>query len=227
MQKAMSANVIHYHATFSGKNRKTGKMLVTTTSENTCPAVCKHKQQGTCYAKFSWLGLHWNKVSSGARSHGITKVLDMVRQLPNGSLWRWNQAGDLPGIGNRISKQELDGIVTANRDKRGFTYTHKPLTKYNYTLIKSALDNGFAINYSADSIDEAIRITKEYNIPCVVTVSHDTPKQSFVKDGITFVPCPEQTGGLSSCTECGICAKTNRKSVIMFFMHGSRKLQWS
>ena len=57
--------------------------------------------------------------------------LSAIYSLPVGQLWRHNQAGDLPGIGNKIDVKQLGQLVKASEGKRGFTYTHKPLTKVN------------------------------------------------------------------------------------------------
>ncbi len=125
-------------------NRKTGPIPVTITSKETCPDTCPLKKNG-CYAE-SWpLGLHWQRVTDGtAKQTDPKKTLEAIRALPEGQLWRHNQAGDLPGKGNRIGARDLRALVEANRKKRGFTYTHKPPTKRNLELIREANDNPVA-----------------------------------------------------------------------------------
>jgi len=73
-------------------------------------------------------------------------------------LWRHNEAGDLPGEGDDIDVPKLRALVQANRGKRGFTYTHKPVldNPQNAVAIKCANQNGFTVNLSADSIEEGL-----------------------------------------------------------------------
>jgi hypothetical protein len=51
-----------------------------------------------------------------------------VATLPEKTLWRHNQASDLPGQGDAIDRPKLDALVKANTRRRGFTYSHKPIT---------------------------------------------------------------------------------------------------
>jgi hypothetical protein len=47
--------------------------------------------------------------------------------LPTGSLARLNQAGDLAGSNNSIYRAALEETTLAARDRKVFTYTHKPV----------------------------------------------------------------------------------------------------
>ena len=94
-----------------------------------------------------------------------------IKQLPDGAVWRHNQAGDLPGKNNRLNIQSLRSLVRANKNKRGFTYTHKPLfRKTEKQAIKEANENGFTINLSADSLEQADRLKNLAIGPVVVVV---------------------------------------------------------
>ena len=218
----MQTSPMYFHVSKSSSNSKVGRMLVTTTSDNTCPPTCAHKLRGTCYASFSFLGLHWRKVSAGARSQGFEHVLDMVRQLPKGALFRWNQAGDLPGIGQDIDASMLERLVDANNGKRGFTYTHKYNTLKHKKLIEDANEKGFTINISAEDIEQAVKINKVSSAPVVVTVPHDYRKDTHTVDGEVIVTCPAEYKDVQ-CTDCKMCAIPDRKTIIAFHAHGSRK----
>jgi len=216
---------VKYHAAMS-ENSKTGRMLVTTSSKETCPNECKHKQLGTCYANFSFIGLHWRKVSDGSRNIGFGNVLEMVRRLPEGAIWRWGQAGDLPGVGSVINEKLLHKIVLANSNKQGYAYTHKPLTVKNIAHLLYANKHGFTVNVSADSIEDAV-LAYNTGLPTVVTVPHDTPDTAQEYKGIWFVMCPNQRANNElQCVTCKLCAIPTRKSIVMFKMHGSRRMQW-
>ena len=91
-----------FHITPKSKNAKVGKMAVTTSTATTCPSACPFRDNG-CYAESGPLKLHWLKVTEGKRGDDWPTFLGKIRDLPAGSKWRHNQAGDLPG-----DTQDLD-----------------------------------------------------------------------------------------------------------------------
>ena len=211
-------NNIHFSIS---NNKKTGKMLVTTTSSDSCPTTCKHLQLGTCYAKTGPLALHWKKVDSGERGKLFIDLLEAVRTRMPQELWRHNQAGDLPGHGNELNHGAIKALAEASKGKRGFTYTHKYSSKENLDIILDIhQDNGFTINLSADSIPEAMAL-KAKGFPVVVTI---VPKDVIDPKYITV--CPAQTHDNVTCLTCGLCAKNDRKTIIGFLAHGTRKNIW-
>lgn len=220
----MTAATIPVHIGWSS-NSKTGHMPVSTTGSISCPPACKHLKLGTCYARFSWLGLHWKKVDSGQRDMGWDSVLRFVSDLPSGQIHRWNQAGDLPGTGNVINSRLFLQLVEANRGKRGFTYTHKPLTPKNLELIEYANRNGFTVNFSVDSLTDVVKTQQRlqlmgYNIPLVLTVPETFESTDEIK------VCPAQIRDDITCLKCQWCAMPERKFVVAFRMHGTRKNKW-
>ena len=70
---------------------------------------------------------HWDAVTNGQRGDSWEVFLAQVRKLAKSELWRHNQAGDLAGEGDSIDLNALNELVLANRGRRGFTYTHKPM----------------------------------------------------------------------------------------------------
>jgi hypothetical protein len=213
---------MHIHFTVASGNSKTGPMLVTTQSEDTCPTSCPLKGSG-CYASYGPIKLHWDRVSSGERSKNWDSFLNAIRQQQKGAMWRLSQAGDLPGKGNRIDTRRLSQIVDANRGRKGFTYTHKPLTKTNQAAIKDANERGFTINLSADNLAEADKKAALGIAPVVVVVPENPaewPKKT--PEGRPVVVCLHTTKGLT-CTQCGLCAVAGRKSIVAFPAHGTGK----
>ena len=77
-----------------------------------------------------------------------------VRELPDGQLWRHNEAGDLPGKGEEIDEMMLDELIEANRGRFGFTFTHKT-SEENFAALQYANLEGFTVNLSADTLEEA------------------------------------------------------------------------
>ena len=133
-------------------NSKTGPIPVTTSSKATCPDTCALKAKG-CYARFHIMGKIWREVTEGTRGIDWKEFVREVRSFRRGQLWRHNQAGDLPGEGSEINAAELNELVAANKGKRGFTYTHKPLNVgMNEALIRKANKDGFTINTSNDNM---------------------------------------------------------------------------
>ena len=208
----------------SSRNSKTGPMLVTTQSQDTCPRSCPFNGSG-CYAQMGPILIHWKKVNNGERAHEWNQFLQAVRKLQPGALWRMSQAGDLPGLDDEIDSEKLNQVIQANRKRKGFTFTHKALTAENQQLIKHANDNGFTINLSADSLSDA-DAKAELNIGPVVVPIHNDPAKwpTHTPNGRRIVVCLHSTKNLK-CTECRLCAHANRKSIVGFPAHGVKKRQ--
>jgi len=196
-------------------------MPVTTSSAATCPDSCPLKSGG-CYAKTSFLGMHWSKVTSGKRGESITNFLKQVRELPAGILWRHNQAGDLPGKGDSINTRDLFRLAKANRGKRGFTYTHKPPTAKNLNAIRAASKEGFTINLSANSVAHADGLSR-HRLPVVVVLPSEAVKMRnlFTPKGRKVVVCPATRSDYITCKSCGLCQKADRDFIIGFPAHGT------
>jgi len=216
----------HYAFARKSRNAKTGNIPVTTSGPETCPDACPLKASGACYAKHGPLGMYWQKIAKGLHAISFDALLANVRALPLGTLWRHNQAGDLPGEGNEIDCGQLLALVEANTGKKGFTYTHKPVEGYetipmnNRDAIKHANANGFTINLSADSPREADSL-KALNIGPVVTVlPRDAGSVTYTPQGNKIVVCPAQTRDDVSCKSCGLCAKATRDVIVGFLAHG-------
>jgi hypothetical protein len=217
-----------FNLTRRSYNRKTGPIPVSITSRASCPPRCPWYTKG-CYANGGPLAIHWKKTSGN-----FTDFLKKVRELPDGQLWRHNQAGDLPGKGNKINSRDLDRIVKANWGKKGFTYTHKLVlgnsitAKRNRAYIFLANLTGFTINLSADSLEEADKMAdlKMNGVPIApVTVmlpSDFKGKKTKTPRGRTVIVCPASLKTIT-CEKCMLCAVYNRKTIIGFPAHGSGK----
>ena len=142
-----------YRFTRKSRNAKTGNIPVTTSEQKTCPKACPLKNNG-CYADSGPLRLVWNQVTDiGTDVNGLC---DNIRALPDGQLWRHNQAGDLAHNREEIKGSHLAAIVHANQGKRGFTYTHHNMhIGDNANLVRDANRAGFTINLSGNNPDHA------------------------------------------------------------------------
>lgn len=212
---------MHVALTLKSRNGKTGPIPVSTTISASCPQACP-LSDGACYAKHGPLGMYWRKVDRKEAGASWKAFVSAIADLPGGQLWRHNQAGDLPGRGNRINFSQLRALVKANTGKRGFTYTHKPLTPTNMRIIAEANQNGFTINLSANNPAHADKLA-ELNIGPVVTVlPQDQTINTETPDGRKIVVCPATIRDNVSCRSCGLCQKQNRP-IIGFPAHGVSK----
>jgi len=209
------------HLTRVSANAKTGPIPVSTSSADTCPPSCPFKSQG-CYAKSGPLALHWAKVTSGGRGMDWQTFCEAIADLPRGSLWRHNQAGDLPGIGEYVDASALGKLTKANQGRRGFTYTHKHATESNREAIRSANANGFTVNLSANTLAHADELAETQCGPVVVVLPSDQVTNTTTPAGRKVVICPATVRDDVTCASCGLCQR-QRSAIIGFPAHGTGK----
>jgi hypothetical protein len=221
---------IQVHFTLSSSNAKTGAIPVSTTSANTCPDSCPLKFGGGCYANGGPLGMHWRKVTDGKRGSGWEDFRRAVASLPQGQLWRHNQAGDLPGENDRISVPMLEDLVRANKGRRGFTYTHKPVLDRqrgevveNREAIAKANREGFTINLSANGLKHADELAALKIAPVVTLLPSGIEDNTTTPNGRKVVVCPAQKIDGITCAKCRLCARADRSVIIGFIPHGNAK----
>lgn len=215
------SNTVKSHLTLKSSNVKTGPIPVSTTSKSTCPDACPLKGNG-CYAGSGPLALHWNRVSSGELGMEWDEFTSKIATLPDGQLWRHNQAGDLPGEGNDIDCVALLQLVSANRGKRGYTYTHKPMdTPEKIGAIRHANSNGFTINLSANNLSHADELASLKCGPVAVILPEGVKANCVTPAGKRVVVCPAQTREGVTCQSCGLCAVASRSVIVGFIPHGT------
>ena len=232
---------MNYHLTLKSRNGKTGPIPVSTSAKATCPD-CPLSGNG-CYAEQGPLALFWSKVTRGETGSDFDAFLADVAALPEGELWRHNQAGDLPGEHNVIDVGALAALVTANAGKRGFTYTHKPMTAENAVAVAAANAGGFTVNLSGNNVADADRLADMGVGPVVTVLPQEYGRKEKNGDWaetlddyrVRLASLPKKTPSGravsvcpatfldTSCADCGLCARGNRKSVVGFPAHGSAK----
>lgn len=209
-----------YHLTRVSGNAKTGPIPVSTSSQSTCP-TCPLKGNG-CYAESGPLRLHWNKVSGGARGGDLAQLCGEIHALPRHQLWRWAQAGDLPGHDDLIDTAALAQLVAANKGRRGFGFTHYDAgIAANAAALTSANAGGFTMNLSANSLEDADRLAATGAGPVVVVLPAEQTKPTRTPDGRFVAVCPATQRDDVTCATCGICAHPTRRAIIGFPAHGS------
>jgi len=152
------------------QNAKTGPIPASIIERASCWSGCALYENG-CYAETGALAIHWDRVSHGMAGGFCAKIA----ALRPGRLWRYAQAGDLPGYGGKIDGVLLDELVTANTGKNAIAFTHKPvlgdnlIVVENRRLIAAAGKAGCTVNLSADNAAHADRLA-DLGIAPVVTV---------------------------------------------------------
>jgi len=171
-----------------------------------------------------------------------------IKQLPDGLVWRHNQAGDLPHNGQVIDADALESLTEANRGRMGFTYTHHDMTiEANRDAIAAANANGFTVNLSGNSMAHADTL-KALNIGPVVTVLPEEYQRRYIgsgknaiwqedlpaykarlaklatetPDGTRLVVCPATYLDDATCSSCALCAR-QRDVIVGFPAHGAAK----
>ena len=210
------------HLTIKSRNAKTGPIPVSTTTATTCPTACAFKKAG-CYADGGPLAIHWRKVTQGLAGMPWADFVATIAALPDGTLWRHNQAGDLPGDGDVIDVSALAALVSANANKRGFTYTHKPTTPKNVAAIADANANGFTINLSGNNLAHADQLAELNAGPVVVVLPADQSQNTVTPAGRKVVVCPATQRDNISCATCKLCAVGDRRVIVGFPAHGASK----
>lgn len=239
--------------TLVSRNEKTGPMPVTTTESATCPPACPFNSRdggaGGCYAESGPLALFWRKVTEKRAGLAWADALAKITALPKGTLWRHNQAGDLPGVGNAIDAAPMRELITANKGKRGFTYTHKPVglgdfeSATNLALIRDANRAGFTVNLSGNNLEHADALADLGGAPVVAVLPSDMGRKTekggawaeslqeyrarvgkpATPSGRPVTVCPATYQGGMSCARCGLCAVANRRAIVGFPAHGTSK----
>lgn len=214
------------HLTPVSRNVKTGPIPVSTTSAESCPSACpfNNANKGGCYAESGPLAIHWRKVTQGKSGDSFGLFLDKISRLPKGQLWRHNQAGDLMGVGDSLDIQSLSLLVKANKGKRGFTYTHKPLaTSAERDAIQQANKQGFTVNLSGNNPTHADTLADMGIAPVVTVLPVDATENTYTPKVRKIVVCPATQRDNVSCATCKLCAVASRDVIVGFPAHGTSK----
>ena len=213
-----------FHITPKSKNAKVGKMAVTTTTATTCPTSCPFKGNG-CYADSGPLKLHWDKVTEGKRGDDWSTFIDKIKDMPAGSKWRHNQAGDLPGDTKNLDSTKCVELAKANEGKRGFTYTHYDvLDNFQNAITVNMMNHlGFTVNVSANNLEHADQLCDLDIAPVATVLPIEQTTNTVTPKGRKVVVCPATYKDDVSCASCMLCEKWDRNVVVGFPAHGTSK----
>lgn len=224
-------------------NRITGPMMVTTSPRSTCPDTCPLRKSsgeasaGACYAEHGFIGGYlWTSLDrtpagmafqkGRIKVLGFAQLLSAIRKVPSGKVWRHNQAGDLPTSNQRdICADRLRKIVSANRGRRGFTFTHYDVinNRRNRQLVGMANRNGFTINLSANNLEHADQLADTRCGPVATVLPADQTKNTVTPKGRKVVICPALIRPGVTCHSCQLCTRASRKVIVGFPAQGGGK----
>lgn len=233
---------MYYSLTKISRNSKLGPMPASTSSRSTCPSSCPLKGEGGCYAEYGPMSIFWGKVDRGEAGGNFDQFIKDVEQLPRRQMWRYGQAGDLPGEGDYIDRDQTLALARANRGRPVIAFTHKPPTRENLATLHEAKELGFAVNLSANTLDHADELFQHgLNVVVVLPEEYARKKNETkteyrtrlnalpkrTQKGHRIAVCPA-TYTETNCLQCGACAtKQTRTAIIGFPAHGTKKKQVS
>ena len=222
-------------------NRITGPIMVTTSPRSSCPLACPLRktgdtpEAGVCYAEhghlghYIWTGLDQTEpgqsISGRIPVYSFDQLLTAIRTQPHGALWRHNQAGDLSSDDQKtINVLKLRAITAVNTGRRGFTYTHFDVVNNpaNWAAVREANTNGFTVNLSADTLEEADQLADTKCAPVTVVVPSTVTENTTTPQGRKVIICPARTHKNVNCSNCGLCAR-QRDAIIAFPALGPAK----
>ena len=216
----MTRTTINLHFNPATANSKTGTMPVVTAPRKTCPPECPLFDLNFCYAKHSFMGIHWRKVSSGERGESFADVMAKISKLRRDTIWRYGVAGDLPGENGYLDKELCESITSANGRSAGYAYTHyRPGKGDNLAILQGMNKTHFTVNLSSDTLAEADEFIKT-GLPGVTLLPEGAPKGSHTPAGNKVVRCPAKVGKVT-CADCRLCTRKDRDYVIGFEAHGT------
>ena len=213
------------HLTNVSGNRKVGPIKVTTSDKESCPSECGIKAE--CYAGGGPLAIHWNKVREGERGDNWDGFVNRVKRFRKNELWRHNQAGDLPpNADGKLDADKCEALADAASHTDGWTYTHyDPTDAHNNSVIKGMNEiGGLVVNLSADTMEQADTYHELGIAPVTVVLPEDAPnKGNKTPNGLPILVCPAQIADEIACDTCKVCQKRDRKCIVGFKAHGSRR----
>jgi len=207
-------------------NVKTGPIPVTMTERDSCPDTCLLKRNG-CYADNFPLSLHWDRVETNGIS--FDALLENIKALPDGQLWRHNVAGDLPSLAGLVDSNDFNQLVDAAKHTSPIIYTHHRLYPHNQKLFSAARSKGVVVNASCESIGTAYSaIRSGVNAVCIMPKDAEPVTKLTHPDSgeelARVVICPAQQRDSVTCASCGLCARdrVESKVIVGFIPHGAK-----
>lgn len=202
---------------------------------NTCSPICPLKEDGTCYAGLSYVGMINKRLESRARqgsplnlARAEAACIDAAYNggsIPEGRDLRLHISGDSRSIkGTRILAKAVDRWLARN-GRTAFSYTH------SWAHVPRSTWGKVSVLASIESTDQVAAVHSYGYAPALVVAEHYTDKAyTLPGSSVSWLPCPAQTkpGGKEvHCSDCRLCMRADwllsENKGISFAAHGVRR----
>lgn len=202
-------------------NAKIGPVAATYASvSSTCPKSCALRDNG-CYAQQGHVGFTVRRLDRiGATAlqaaRDEAKAIESVK-YPFGRPLRLHVSGDAsaPSAVRVLAKAVANWLGKGGGP--AWTYTHAWRKVLRLTWGRTSV-----LASCESTVDGAKALARGY-APAVVVSKFPNGAQAFERDGVTWIPCVEQTRG-RACVDCRLCwdadGLRDRKHGIAFAAHG-------
>jgi hypothetical protein len=191
-----------------------------------CPKDCPLRGEG-CYAQLGRVALQVARLdaSGDARdaardeARAIDRAYDGAK-VPRGRMLRLHVSGDC----RTASAARLVDQAVGRWQSRGggiaWSYTHA------WRIVPRAAWKHVSMLASMERLAEGAAALASGYAPACVVAEHPADGRAFERDGVRWIPCPQQTRGVA-CTDCGLCLDArglvDRGSGITFAAHGAAR----
>jgi hypothetical protein len=206
-------------------NRKLGLVSATYASQSSCPRSCPWFGAG-CYAEVGHVAHTTRRLNRSALRSPVEVARVEARAidtLTGDRLLRLHVVGDCRTnaaarvLGQACRRYARCGMLP-RRGKKVWTYTHAWRT-----VARESWGDAVSVLASVETVRDA-RVAMAAGYAAAVVVAAFERSSAYLVDGVTVLPCPEQTRGVS-CRDCGLCRDDERLRrsalVIGFQAHGS------
>ena len=214
MQLAKGVEISH--------NKKTGPVSATYAAQPSCPPTCPFLGEG-CYGESGRVGIHTAKLNKNAKDSSSVEVAEAEATAIDGLTGLMDLRVHVVGGCKTDKEAKLVGdaagrFMARRRKTDAWTYAHA------WKVIKRVSWGAMSVLASCHTKDEVKEAMSKGYAASITTAK--MPEKAIVEDGITYVPCLEQTKGIT-CVECRLClddvALLEKKIVIVFELHTAAK----
>ena len=214
MQLAKGVEISH--------NKKTGPVSATYAAQPSCPPTCPFLGEG-CYGESGRVGIHTAKLNKNAKDSSSVEVAEAEATAIDGLTGLMDLRVHVVGGCKTDKEAKLVGDAAARfmgrrRKTDAWTYAHA------WKTIKRAAWGAMSVLASCHTKAEVKQAMAKGYAASITTAK--MPEKAIIEDGITYVPCLEQTKGIT-CVECRLClddvALLEKKIVIVFELHTAAK----
>ena len=203
-------------------NKKTGPVSATYAAQPSCPPSCPFLKNG-CYGESGRVGIHTARLNKSAKNSDSVEVAKAEAAAIDGLTGLMDLRVHVVGGCKTEKEAKIVGSAAARFMKRrrktdAWTYAHA------WKTIKRAAWGVMSVLASCHTKDEVKQAMAKGYAASITTAK--MPEKAYTEDGITYIPCLEQTKGIT-CVECRLCLDDKKllkkKIVIVFELHTAAK----